>query len=365
MPSDRSRRIDRPHFGYTGVVAQQGRVILDRDFNAQQGLEAARVASDALAFVGPCGTPDDGYKIAIERLFFEDRQRIPISGVGSSPPEDRLRIPIGVVGLSPPPSPGWNLSISAGHMYLGGQCVALANACSYLNQPEWPNPAPVANPAFELVYLDVQETEVSAMEDSDLLDVALGGPDTTQRLKLLQRIKRMQFTATDNVTDCASGWTAAIAQWRAQGWGFDPLTMSLKPLAALQVAFDTQGQTTNACDPASTGGYLGSENQLLRIRITNVGGQLNAVWGYDDASFIYRVNQVSADGRSLSLTADPPDAFHFPQTGQWIEILPVAAVSGETAALNPTYHYVSETIGDMHALAQPYGPINAGDPTNY
>jgi Family of unknown function (DUF6519) len=349
MPSDRSRRIDRAHFGYTGVVAQQGRVILDRDFNAQQGLESTRVALDALAFVGPCGTPDDGYKITIERLFFEDR----------------LRVPIGVIASSPPVGPGWNLSIAAGRMYLGGQAVALADACTYHSQPEWPNPTPVTNPAFELVYLDVQETEVSAIEDSDLLDVALGGPDTTQRLKLLQRIKRMQFTAADSVAGCASAWTAAIAQWRAQGLGFDPLTMSLKPLAALQVAFDTQSQTTSACDPASTGGYLGSENQLLRIRITNIGGQLNAVWGYDDASFIYRVNQVSADGRSLSLTADPPDAFHFPQTGQWVEILPVAAVSGETAAANPTYHYVSETIGNMHALAQPYGPINAGDPTNY
>jgi hypothetical protein len=349
MPGDRSRRIDRAHFGYTGVVAQQGRVILDRDFNAQQGLESARAALDALAFVGPCGTPDDGYKIAIERFFFEDRRGFPIGGIG----------------FSPPVGPVWNLSIAAGQMYLGGQAVALANACTYLSQPEWPNPTPVANPAFELVHLDVQETEVSAVEDSDLLDVALGGPDTTQRLKLLQRIKRMQFTTADNVADCYSAWTAAIARWRAQGLGFDTLTMSLKPLAALQVAFDTQSQTTNACDPASTGGYLGSENQLLRIRITNIGGQLNAVWGYDDASFIYRVNQVSADGRSLSLTADPPDAFHFPQTGQWVEILPVAAVSGETAAANPTYHYVAEPIGDMHALAQPYGPINAGDPTNY
>src|SRR5271163_4843933 len=65
MPSDRSRRTDRPRHGYTGVVAQQGRVILDRDFNAGQGLTAARIAADALDFVGPCGTPDNGFQISL------------------------------------------------------------------------------------------------------------------------------------------------------------------------------------------------------------------------------------------------------------------------------------------------------------
>ena len=34
MPSDRST--DRPLYGFTGPVAPQGRVILDRDFNALQ-----------------------------------------------------------------------------------------------------------------------------------------------------------------------------------------------------------------------------------------------------------------------------------------------------------------------------------------
>jgi hypothetical protein len=65
MPSDRSRGPDRTRFGYSGVAAQQGRVILDRDFNAQQSLTADRIAGDALDFVGPCGTPDDGFRIGL------------------------------------------------------------------------------------------------------------------------------------------------------------------------------------------------------------------------------------------------------------------------------------------------------------
>jgi hypothetical protein len=129
MPSDRSRRIDVPRFGYSGVVAQQGRVILDRDFNAQQGLESARTAFDALAVIGPCGTPDNGYEITIDPIFFRRELLLHIPPL--SPP----------VGLTPS-----NFRIGAGAMYLGGQVVTLANACTYLTQPEWPNPTPFASP---------------------------------------------------------------------------------------------------------------------------------------------------------------------------------------------------------------------------
>ncbi len=346
MPSDRSRRPDRPHFGYTGVAAQQGRVIVDRDFDAEHSLTASRVALDALAFVGPCGTPDDGYKITVDKAVFLD---------------ELLRFP-----LSPPHSRGTNLSVSAGVMYLGGQVVSLAQSCTYLSQPEWTNPTEVTNPATELVYLDVQETEVGGVEDADLLDVALGGPDTTQRLKLLQRIKRKQFGASDLMTNCSAAWKAMLAEWTAEGLAFDPHTMSLKPTARLQITFDTPTQSNNnPCDPASVGGYLGPDNQLVRLRVTTIGGQLNVVWSYDDASFLYRVNQVSADGLSLSLTSDPPDAMHFPMAGQWVEVLSAAAVFGDTTAAPPTFHYVAEPGGAMYALAKPYGTVNSQDPTNY
>ena len=42
----------------------------------------------------------------------------------------------------------------------------------------------------ELVYLMAAEQEVSAVEDPALADVALGGPDTMQRRRILQRFVR-------------------------------------------------------------------------------------------------------------------------------------------------------------------------------
>ena len=46
MPSDRSRLSDRPRRLYSGIVAQQGRVLLDRDVNDLQDIVLSRLATD-------------------------------------------------------------------------------------------------------------------------------------------------------------------------------------------------------------------------------------------------------------------------------------------------------------------------------
>ena len=360
MSSDRSRRTDRARHGYTGVVGQQGRVILDRDFNALQGLMSDRREAEAIDVIGPCGTPDDGFRISL-------------TGVGSppqfyAPPFDPLGSPPFVVGGA------GDLIISPGTMYIGGQRVvfpAEQNGApitySYYDQPDWPSPdAPGERRLAELVYLEVTEQEVSAVEDPDLLDVALGGPDTTQRVKLQRRVRRMPVEARD----CASAWRAAVAKWAAQGFRFDPSTMRLVPQARLQVGFTQTASSSDPCDPVATGGYLGADNQLIRVQTVNDSTGANLIWGYDNASFLYRVALVS-DGTMLTLANDPPDAFHAPQTGQLVEVLRTAAVLGrepdETGAAGSgsILRVAAEAEGFRATLARPYGPITPGDSTNY
>jgi len=364
MPSDRSRRTDPTCYGYTGVVAQQGRVILDRDFNAQQGLTADRIAADALDFVGPCGTPDDGFRISVP---------------GGSPPSPPFWTPpVGPQGSPPPEAPGGHgdFLISPGTMYLGGQRVVFPAeqngttiTYSYLDQPDWPQPPrPPGNlPRFELAYLEVIELEVGAVEDPDLLEVALGGPDTTQRLKLLRRVRRM----TVESANCVAAWERAVATWAAEGWAFDRATMQLLPQARLKVGFTQPASTGDPCDPVATGGYLGADNQLIRVRIAGSGSDTHLIWGYDNASFLYRVTSVSSDRTMLTLASDPPDGFHLPQTGQLVEVLGTAAVLAEEPdETDPTgktqiLRVAAEPDGTLRQLAQPYGPATTGDPTNY
>jgi len=354
MPSDRSRRTDDPRYGYTGIVAQQGRVILDRDIDALQALTADRVEADALDFVGPCGTPDDGFRVSVPP---------------TSPPGPRLWSPPAELQGSPPDSTG-DFHISPGTMYVGGKRVTFpaeqngnAVTYTYLDQPDWPAPPLPTREPFEVVYLELTELEVSAVEDPDLLEVALGGPDTTQRIKLLRRVHRMGVKAAG----CSEAWAEVVAKWAQQGWDFDPQTMRLLPQARLKIGFTQDTSTGDPCDPVATGGYLGADNQLIRLRIA--GSRL--IWSYDNASFLYRVTSVSPDGTMLKLAADPPDAFHLPQTGQVVEILTTAAVFAiepdETDRTGKARisRVAAEPGGTLRQLAQQYGPAIAGDPANY
>ena len=373
MASDRSRTTDDVREAYRGVVAQQGRVILDRDFNASESLLSARTAADALDFVGPCGTPDDGFAI---------------SPPAKSPPAPPLWTPPAPL---PAPSPHrFDLRVSPGTMYVGGQRAVLAEgetalSYAYFDQPDWiapddPLPAILVAAAgnevmrfelkhrFELVYLELSEQEVSAVEDPDLLDVALGGPDTTQRTRLRRRIRRLPALSAD----CAASWADAAGLWRERdGLVLDPRDLHLAPLVRLQVGFTQDAGAANPCDPIATGGYLGAENQLIRVAISDAGasGEAELIWGYDDASFLYRVAAVSGGGTMLALAADPPDAFHIPATGQVVEILRTAAVLGAAPdATDPTgkaviLRCVAEPRGVVRTLTQPYGAIGSADPT--
>ncbi len=123
MPSDRSRTSDDLRQHYQAVVTQQGRVILDRDFNALQEIVNGQIAADALDEIGPCGTPDDGFAISL-----------PTGSASVS------------VSFSFSRPTLWDFLISPGTMYVGGRRVVLEapsptqGAWSYFNQPDWLTP---------------------------------------------------------------------------------------------------------------------------------------------------------------------------------------------------------------------------------
>ncbi len=63
MPSDRTRLSYDERQQYRSVVEQQGRAILDADWNEGFQIVAEEQRKEALDFVGPVGTPDNGYEI--------------------------------------------------------------------------------------------------------------------------------------------------------------------------------------------------------------------------------------------------------------------------------------------------------------
>jgi Family of unknown function (DUF6519) len=365
--SDRSRTSDDRRHHYKAVVAQQGRVIIDRDWNALETIVNERADADVLAIVGPAGTPDDGFAISVP---------------SASPP--------GLL-FSPGSPPSFDFTIGPGTMYVGGQRTQFpatlggsAQTYSYFSQPDWlrPNdPVPSSSPqllrgaspasnSIEVVWLDVFDSEVSATEDPDLKEVALGGPDTTARVRLMRRVRRTPVPDSG----CAAGWLDVTNMWSTDlGLIFDPEEMRLEPAVRLQVSFQQDPASTDACDPVAHGGFLYSENQLIRIQISEAtaadgtGGRF--LWGYDNASFLYRVSSVTNAGTQLQLADSPPDAFHWPKSGQVVEILRTAVVLGTAPdANNPAamiVRCVAEPVGVLRTLSQSYGATTQGGTANY
>jgi hypothetical protein len=325
MSSDRARISYDVRRRYRGVVTQQGRVTLEADSNEDRTIAAELLRGETLDVVGPNGTPDDGFRVE-------------------------------------PNTPPYDVQIGPGTLYVGGERVVLGETLAYGAQTEWldhdGDPAWVdpGKPASdkesnELVYLYLEEHEVGAVEDSALFEVALGGPDSAQRIRLLQRIRRLAVDADT----CAAAVRVAAATWAAYGLHRDPETQRLLSSATLEVSYADPGTSGDLCEPDAQGGYLGADNQLIRVQVSDP-AQPKLVWGFDNASFLYRV-QVGADLQTLTLGSVPVDDAHRPRAGQAVEVLRAAAQletgTDATHELSPG-DFVAAATGVVQTLTAGY-----------
>src|SRR6266699_3791999 len=278
MATDVARLSFDPARHYTGVVPQQGRVSLEAEQNEQRTIDAEERRRELLEIVGPAGTPDNGYAVSS-------------------------------------PAPG-ALTVGPGTMYVGGLRVGLDAPLDVQHQPDWLNqpPGAVTIGGTGHVLLTLTECDVAAVEDPALYEVALGGPDGAARARLLQHVE-VRSTQQDT---CASALADDEQDWAARGLVLDPATMQLASMSRLQASFQTPEGSTDPCEPTASGGYLGAENQLIRVQITDVNAQMGTfglVWGYDDASMLYRVTLDPATS-DLILDRSPVDDYHRPRAGQ-------------------------------------------------
>jgi hypothetical protein len=345
MGSDRARITYDPTRKWRGLVAQQGRVTVEADWNEAAAIDAADERAVTLDVVGPVGAPHGGYAVTATP---------PASPPGSA---------------SPPSSAEGDLTVGTGTLYLGGERLDLGAPVDLADQPDWRDPAtgtlwvaPTATPASpptatgtELVYLLAIEQEVSALEDPALTDVALGGPDTMQRLRVLQRFVRWPTQASS----CTQAFSEVQAAWATDGLTLDQATMRLESTAKLEVGFVTDPAPASPCQPVATGGYLGAENQLIRVQITDVDadGVPTIVWGFDDATFLYGLRSAAPDstgGLILTLAKAPVDSYHNPVAGQAVELLRDAAGLTPDQPGSATNGYIAAAAGQVFTLTQGY-----------
>ena len=340
MAGDRARVSYDPSRKWRGLIAQQGRVTVEADWNEAAALDADRARQLTRDAIGTIGTPDGGYVVTA----------IPAAGsppAGSPPPG------------SPPASGPGDLIIGPGTLYVGGERLDLDAPVAYSAQPDWldhstdPRWSPPAVPAgtsYELVVLLASEQEVSAVEDPALADVALGGPDTMGRQRVRQRFARGPSPSAVGY----QAWDALVSSLPGEGLTFDAASMTLTSTTTLQVSFASAGPVT-PCQPTASGGYLGAENQMIRVMVTGVdtSGAPAVVWGFDDASFLYRVQAAAYDPGSgtttVTLASAPPDPYHFPVPGQAVELL------RDAVQLTGT-DYIASPAGFVSTLTAGFAP---------
>jgi hypothetical protein len=301
---------------YTGVIAQQGRVSLEAEQNEQRVIEAQERRQELLDIVGTAGTPDNGYAVS---------------------------------------SVGGVLTVGIGTMYVGGLRVELDTPAGYDHQPDW-----LDQPGTELVkegnehvVLLLQERDVTAVEDGMLYEPALGGPDGAARTRIVQRIELLRTLEGT----CAGALGGDEKGWEARGLTFDPATMELNSNGRLLVTWEGTPEPANPCEPSSAGGYLGAENQLIRVQITNIdpaAGTFDIVWGYDDASMLYVVTPDTSTNPILTLQRSPVDDYHRPRAGQAVQALRSTAELQSTDAV--VEGYVAALGGQVGVLTAPYDP---------
>src|SRR6266702_2479682 len=104
MGSDRARISYDEQRQYRAVVMQQGRVTVEADWNEEWQIVNEEMRKEVLDIVGPCCTPNDGYR---------------------------------VLQTGKPSRPLFDFAVSKGTMYVGGMRIILPNPLQYSQQTEW------------------------------------------------------------------------------------------------------------------------------------------------------------------------------------------------------------------------------------
>ena len=289
MSSDFSRQRFDPAKNFSSVLMQQGRVQLDADWNEGKEIIDRRWRSGTIDIIGrgvvPRETPD-GFEIRISGgALTIGRGRIYVDGLQAENHGTGVQEFDAVLGESRGSDP-----------------------IPYDQQPYFPNsPALPAGGGPHLVYLDVWQREVTAIEDPELIESAVG-VDTTSRLQTVWQVRVLPDIGD---ADCAT------PDDRVPGW-LDIIRPSSGRLSTAAVGVAT---VDDPCLVPPSGGYRGLENRLYRVEIHDGGpvGGATFKWSRDNASLATNISRIEA-GRILTVDRAVWDSIRRFNPGDWVEI---------------------------------------------
>jgi hypothetical protein len=306
VSGDYSRYNFDPRRYFTSVLMQQGRVALDSDWNEFSAMIERRLRAETVDIIGRAVVPKEtanGFKITPavvngKNTLTIGRGRIYVHGLLAenfgAPP---LGFDLGRIGADGKP-------VGVLTDMIGSETIAFDQQPFLTGDGTLPQ---TTSP--HLVYLDVWQREVTAVEDGRLLEPALGGVDTTTRLQTVWQVKVLPGVGAN--VNCAS------ADGDIKGW-LDIIRPSAGRLTTQAV------QVVDPNDPCllpPTPGYRGLENQLYRVEIHNAGapGTATFKWSRDHASVATNVVEMPA-ADTLVVTSVGRDSVLRFSPGHWVEI---------------------------------------------
>ncbi|HSN54699.1 MAG TPA: DUF6519 domain-containing protein [Candidatus Sulfomarinibacteraceae bacterium] len=315
MKGDFSRDSFRPGKRYTSVRQQQGRVLLDADWNEQADIQRHLDLVARRDTVGLCGGP---------------------KGTGPD-------------GLS---LAGFDIQTQGSEVFIGGGrywvhgtlCVNDTEFLKVDEQPDLPEVpgvtaevAPTQDGTY-LVFLEAWQRHVTALEDPEIREKALGGPDTTSRSKTTWQVKFDRLGGANANLSCDD----IGDHWRPQDADPDG-TLA----ARAQPGADTGD---NPCNLPPGAGYRRLENQLYRVEVHEGGATGTATFKWSRENGSVAAIWVDQDGNDLTVGEEGRDQSLRFAGGQWVELtddtrelwgipgvfVRLKEVEGRTLTIDPT-----------------------------
>ena len=349
MKGDFTRFTFDPRKHYSSVLMQQGRVVLDADWNEQADIQRYIRETEVIDVVGRCGSPIDsaGFKVEVApdgRDLILSSGRIYVNGIlceldedlgyfkdATFPSEDKVKLSASDVDDMDLKDEQWvELSVRddlQGEVHeqvlkikeidaVEGlvltfnegvkedlRTAATSNGL-YIKIPFKLEAQPdmdVKTSGTYLAYLEVWNRHITAVEDDHILEKALSGPDTTTRIKTEWSAKLKQ-----SVLENVSCREASLKLRDLIDPGDSSLAVRLQPVQ--------KESSRDPCLALSGASYRGLENQLYRVEIHKPGeaGKATFKWSRDNGAIAFAVADFISDEseESETPTAESDVRFH-------------------------------------------------------
>lgn len=285
---------------YSRVLMQQGRVLLDSDWNELVETQLHYLRKLAVDVGGEHWTPF---------------QKADAAGKADS---DAFKI--GALKDN-------DFPIGQGSYYVQGLRAITEGDLSYKNQPDFPltdaeKKAAFPSPADKLnllVYLDVWERHLTHLEREALREVALGGTDTTTRTQIVWQVKALPIAESPGER-LKLNYQEFITFLKGKN-------ILEKSTATMQArAGEPPAKNADACLAAPDARYRGAENQLYRVEIHQGNfaqdGKAQAPtykWSRENGSVVFPIKAIS--GNTVTLEHLGRDDRFSLKRNDWVEIM--------------------------------------------